>query len=387
MREEILRKVAEEFGTPVYVYFEDVIRGRARRVRETFEGLNLFPTFAVKANNNPNLIKILKEEGFGVDVVTKGELLASKIAGVPPESVVWNGNGKSREDMDFFLQEGVKIVNVDSFEEMEIWREKGARVEFFVRVNPEVDAKTHPHISTGLKRHKFGIPVEDVDRFLAEYRDLNIRGFHVHIGSQITQTSPFLQAYESVVRLSERYGFDEVNIGGGWGVNYKGEELDLEEYRKKVTSLLSGFKRIIVEIGRFIVAPAGFLVFRVLYVKRRREKNFVVVDGGMNVLIRPALYSAYHRIFVLGKRGTDMVADVVGPLCESGDVLALERELPSVEPGDLLVVENAGAYGYAMASNYNSSPRPPEVLVTPNGEARLIRRRESEMDLFKDVIV
>jgi len=387
MREEILRKVAEEFGTPVYVYFEDVIRERARRVRETFEGLNLFPTFAVKANNNPNLIKILKEEGFGVDVVTKGELLASKIAGVPPKNVVWNGNGKSREDMDFFLQEGVKIVNVDSFEEMEIWKEKGIGVEFFVRVNPEVDAKTHPHISTGLKRHKFGIPVEDVDRFLAEYRDLNIRGFHVHIGSQITQTSPFLQAYESVVRLSERYGFDEVNIGGGWGVNYKGEELDLEEYGKKVTSLLSGFKRIIVEIGRFIVAPAGFLVLRVLYVKRRREKNFVVVDGGMNVLIRPALYSAYHRIFVLGKRGTDMVADVVGPLCESGDVLALERELPSVEPGDLLVVENAGAYGYAMASNYNSSPRPPEVLVTPNGETKLIRRRESEMDLFKDVIV
>lgn len=387
MREEILRKVAEEFGTPVYVYFEDVIRERARRVRETFEGLNLFPTFAVKANNNPNLIKILKEEGFGVDVVTKGELLASKIAGVPPKNVVWNGNGKSREDMDFFLQEGVKIVNVDSFEEMEIWKEKGIGVEFFVRVNPEVDAKTHPHISTGLKRHKFGIPVEDVDRFLAEYRDLNIRGFHVHIGSQITQTSPFLQAYESVVRLSERYGFDEVNIGGGWGVNYKGEELDLEEYGKKVTSLLSGFKRIIVEIGRFIVAPAGFLVLRVLYVKRRREKNFVVVDGGMNVLIRPALYSAYHRIFVLGKRGTDMVADVVGPLCESGDVLALERELPSVEPGDLLVVENAGAYGYAMASNYNSSPRPPEVLVTTNGETKLIRRRESEMDLFKDVIV
>ena len=385
---DILRKVAEIHGTPTYVYFEETLRKRSRLVKEVFEGVNLLPTFAVKANNNPVLLRILREEGFGMDVVTKGELLAAKLAGVPSRSIVWNGNGKSRDQMEYFLREDVRIINVDSFEEMEIWKELNPEgVEYFIRVNPEVDAKTHPHISTGLKKHKLGIPLEDLDSFMERFGSMNIRGLHVHIGSQITRVEPFVEAFNKVVRASERYGFEEINIGGGWGINYSGEELDLSSYREKVVPALKRFKRVIIEIGRYIVAPSGYLLLRVVLVKRRHNKAFVVVDGGMNALIRPALYSAYHRIFVLGKQGKEMRADVVGPLCESGDVIAYDRELPEVEPGDIIAVENAGAYGYTMSNNYNSTTRPAEVLVGENGRISLIRRRETEMDIFKDVVM
>jgi diaminopimelate decarboxylase len=286
------------------------------------------------------------------------------------------------------LREDVRIINVDSFEEMEIWKELNPEgVEYFIRVNPEVDAKTHPHISTGLKKHKFGIPLEDLDLFMERFGSMNVKGLHVHIGSQITQVEPFVEAFDKVVRASERFGFEEINIGGGWGINYSGEELDLSSYREKVVPALKRFKRVIVEIGRYIVAPSGYLLLRVVLVKKRSNKTFVVVDGGMNTLIRPALYSAYHRVFVLGKQGKEVRADVVGPLCESGDVIAYDRELPEVEPGDIIVVENAGAYGYTMSNNYNSTVRPAEVLVGEGGEISLIRRRETEMDIFKDVVM
>ncbi|MCD6551037.1 diaminopimelate decarboxylase [Thermotoga sp.] len=385
---ETLKKAAETYGTPLYVYFEKAIRERARIVKEVFRGVNLLPTFAVKANNNPNLLTILREEGLGMDVVTKGELLAAKLAGVDPLLIVWNGNGKSKEEMVHFLEEGVRTINVDSFEEMEIWEGLNPEsVSFFVRVNPEVDARTHPHISTGLRKHKFGIPLDLLDRFMRRFKNMNIKGLHVHIGSQITKVEPLLEACEKVVEASRRYGFEEINIGGGWGINYHGEELNVEEYKEKVVPLLVGFKRVFVEIGRYIIAPAGFLVLKVVLVKKRKEKVFVIVDGGMNTLIRPALYSAYHRIFVCGKSGAGIRADVVGPLCESGDVIAYDRDLPVVEPGDFLVVENAGAYGYTMANNYNSTPKPAEVLVKKSGELVLIRRRENTMDIFKDVVM
>ncbi|HBF11569.1 diaminopimelate decarboxylase [Thermotoga neapolitana] len=385
---EALKKAAEIHGTPLYVYFEETIRERARRVKEVFHGINLLPTFAVKANNNPNLLAILKEEGFGMDVVTKGELFAARLAGVDPFLIVWNGNGKSKEEMLHFLKEGVRTINVDSFEEMEMWESLSPEdVNFFVRVNPEVDARTHPHISTGLKKHKFGIPLNMLDSFMKRFKGMNIKGLHVHIGSQITKVDPFLEAYEKVVEASRRYGFEEINIGGGWGIDYQGEELNVQEYREKVVPLLDGFKRVFVEIGRYIIAPAGFLVLKVILVKRGENKVFVVVDGGMNTLIRPALYSAHHRIFVYGKEGSDFKADVVGPLCESGDVIAYDRNLPAVEPGDFLFVENAGAYGYTMANNYNSTSKPAEVLVKKDGELVLIRRRENIMDIFKDVVM
>lgn len=381
---EIFNKIAEEFGTPTYIYFKDILEERAQRVIKVFEGLDILPTFAVKANGNPVLLKILKNLGYGMDVVTPGELLASELAGVPIDKIIWNGNGKTKEEMKFFLSKGVKIVNVDSFEEMEFWRKMEIYdLDFFVRVNPDVDPKTHPHISTGLKKHKFGIPLESLENFLKEFSCMNIVGLHVHIGSQITDTSPFVEALSKVVEASDKYGFKVLNIGGGWGINYECKELDLEEFKKEVVPLLKG-KRIIFEIGRYIIGPAGVLLLKIIRVKRG-NKNFIVTDGGMNVLIRPALYSAYHNIKMLNGNGTMKKYDIVGPLCESGDILGIDRYLPEAKEGALLIVENTGAYGFSMANNYNSTLKPAEVLV--NGDKiHLIRKREGLNDLFRNVI-
>ena len=381
---EIFEKIAEKFGTPTYVYFADTIRERARKVLEVFENLEVLPTFAVKANGNPVLLGILRDVGYGMDVVTPGELIASELAGVSMNKIVWNGNGKTEEEMKFFLAKGVKMVNVDSFEEMELWRKmKACDIDFFIRVNPDVDPKTHPHISTGLKKHKFGIPLNSLEDFLKKFSDMNVVGLHVHIGSQITEVSPFVEALSKVVEASDKYGFKVINIGGGWGINYEGKELNLEEFKEKVVPLLAG-RRIIFEIGRYIIGPAGILLLRVVRVKKG-NKNFIVTDGGMNTLIRPSLYSAYHNIKILGKNEDVKKFDVVGPLCESGDILGIDRYLPEPEEGDLLIVENAGAYGFSMSNNYNSTLKPAEVLVDGD-RTYLIRKREGLDDLFRNVI-
>jgi len=381
---EIFEKIAEKFGTPTYVYFADTIREKARRVLEVFENLEVLPTFAVKANGNPVLLRILRDAGYGMDVVTPGELIASELAGVSMDKIVWNGNGKTEEEMKFFLLKGVKMVNVDSFEEMELWRKmKTHDLDFFIRVNPDVDPKTHPHISTGLKKHKFGIPLNSLEDFLKKFPDMNVVGLHVHIGSQITDVSPFVEALSKVVETSDKYGFKSINIGGGWGINYEGKELNLEEFKEKVIPLLKG-KKVIFEIGRYIIGPAGVLLLRVVRVKKG-NKNFIVADGGMNTLIRPSLYSAYHNIKILGRNEDVKKFDVVGPLCESGDILGIDRYLPEPEEGDLLIVENAGAYGFSMSNNYNSTLKPAEVLVDGD-RVYLIRKREGLDDLFRNVI-
>ena len=381
---EIFEKIAEKFGTPTYVYFADVLKERAQKVLKIFESLETLPTFAVKANGNPVLLRILKNAGYGMDVVTPGELIASELAGVSMDKIVWNGNGKTEEEMKFFLLKGVKMVNVDSFEEMELWRKmKACDLDFFIRVNPDVDPKTHPHISTGLKKHKFGIPLNSLEDFLKKFSDMNVVGLHVHIGSQITDVSPFVEALSKVVEASDKYGFKSINIGGGWGINYEGKELNLEEFKEKVIPLLKG-KKVIFEIGRYIIGPAGVLLLRVVRVKKG-NKNFIVADGGMNTLIRPSLYSAYHNVKILGRNEDVKKFDVVGPLCESGDILGIDRYLPEPEEGDLLIVENAGAYGFSMSNNYNSTLKPAEVLVDGD-RVYLIRKREGLDDLFRNVI-
>ncbi|MGQ9856463.1 MAG: diaminopimelate decarboxylase [Fervidobacterium sp.] len=384
---ELISKLGKTYGTPLYVYFEEVIRERARLVKSVFEGINLLPTFACKSNNNPNLIKILYEEGFGTDIVTVGEYYASKMADVPDEMIVWNGNGKSIEDMNELSN--VRYVNIDSFEEYEHWmafkRQYGSVPDFFLRVNPNVDAKTHPHISTGLKKNKFGINIDYVSKIL-EKSNHNITGLHTHIGSQITSVEPFEEAISQVVELSRKYNLRKINIGGGWGINYNGSELDIVEYKNRIIPLLKDFEEVIIEIGRYIIAPAGILLLQVEYVKRTQEKTFVVVNGGMNTLLRPALYDAFHKIMVLNPTSEKNVVDVVGPLCESGDVIAVQREIEIPEVGSLLLVENAGAYGYSMSNNYNSTLKPAEVLITQKGEAKLIRRRETYSDLFRTII-
>lgn len=378
---DLLKKIAKTHGTPTYIYCEKEIKNRVDNVLKVFEGINILPTFAVKANNNPHLLKLLHNSGFGMDVVTPGELHAAKLAGVPAEKIVWNGNGKTETHIRNFVED-IRCVNVDSFEEMKIWKKIEANVELFIRVNPDIDARTHPYISTGLKKHKFGIPLDKLNEFLKNFPDNRIKGLHVHIGSQITTVEPFIEAFEKVSKISEEYGFEKINIGGGWGINYDGKELDLLKYRKNVIPLLKNFKEVICEIGRYIMGPSGILLLRVVSLKRAGNKHFVVVDGGMNALIRPALYNAYHGIKILDPTTLSGKIDVVGPLCESGDKLAWDREMELPEVGSLLYVENAGAYGFSMSNNYNSTLRPAEVLIKENGEIALIRRRETLDDLF-----
>jgi diaminopimelate decarboxylase len=369
------QKLANEFGTPLYVYDAQKIRKRIAKAKKVFEGLDAEIVFALKANNNPSLLKIMAEEEIGADVVSRGELLASKMAGM--KRILWNGNGKTHEDIVHFTNQGLDIVCVDSLQELPLW--DGIDVIKLLRVNPDVDAKTHPHISTGLRAHKFGVPIEKIEAVADR-----IDGLHLHIGSQITDVEPFLDAYSKALECAKKFGFKYIDLGGGWGIDYEGEELDIEKLQKGIGNLFSDFEgKLIAELGRYIIGPAGYLVTTVVSVKPS-EKIFVVTDAGMNALIRPVLYDAHHRIQVLSGTGKSVTADVVGPLCESGDILARSRKIELPIPGTAIVFENAGAYGFSMANNYNGMPLPAEVLVDGDS-VKLIRRRQSIEELFTNV--
>ena len=382
----VFAKIADKFGTPVFVYFENILKSRAKSVWRAFEGMNLVPTAALKANNNPVLLSILREEGFGGDVVTPGELYAALKAEIDPSKIVWNGNGKTQKQKDFFMKKGVKVVNVDSIEEYEkLW--KGADgVDLFLRINPDVEAHTHKYISTGKSEHKFGVHYKKAVEFL-DKEGKKFKGLHIHIGSQITEATDFENAYEVVAEVSKKFGFAQVNIGGGWGINYgDGQELDLDEYRKIIQKMLKDFEKIYIELGRYIYAPAGVLLARVHYVKEGMEKNFIVLDTGMSHVIRPALYSAKHGVEFSEYTDKEGLYDVVGYLCETGDFIrkGVEGKLP--KEGSLAVVKDVGAYGYSMASNYNSIPKPPEVLVREDGTIKLIRKGEALEEMFQGVV-
>ncbi|MFA6977603.1 MAG: diaminopimelate decarboxylase [Mesotoga sp.] len=369
------QKLANEFGTPLYVYDAQKIRKRIAKAKKVFEGLDAEIVFALKANNNPSLLKIMAEQEIGADVVSRGELLASKMAGM--KRILWNGNGKTHEDIVHFTNQGLDIVCVDSLQELPLW--DGVDVKKLLRVNPDVDARTHPHISTGLRAHKFGVPIEKVEGVADR-----IDGLHLHIGSQITDVEPFLDAYSKALECAKEFGFKYIDLGGGWGIDYEGEELDIEKLQKGIAKLFSDFEgKLISELGRYIIGPAGYLVTTVVSVKPS-EKIFVVTDAGMNALIRPVLYDAHHRIQVLSGTSKSVTADVVGPLCESGDILARSRKIEVPIPGTAIVFENAGAYGFSMANNYNGMPLPAEVLVDGDS-VKLIRRRQSIEELFTNV--
>jgi len=392
--QDVFKKAAKKFDTPLYLYSENIILSKINEVFKTFKGIDFHPTFALKANSNPNLLKIMRDKGFGSDVVSSGELRASIMAGVDLKSIVWNGCGKSRAEMAEFLSAGIGKVNIDSIEEIALWREalksSKHRPEFFVRINSEVDALTHPFIATGLKKHKFGIPVKLLVNFFetAKKAGIKISGFHSHIGSQVTDVTPYFDAFSQITAMAEEYGIKKINIGGGWGIDYTGDKLNLAEYRKKVVPLFKNFE-ITAEFGRFIVAEAGFYLVTVQITKYNGYKYFIVANGGMNHLLRPALYSAIHDFEVIGKMNNKFEAsyNIVGPLCESGDVLYTNRDGGLPEPGSVIVFKNTGAYGYAMASNYNGTVRPAEVLITSGGELKLIRKRETLDDLFAGVIM
>jgi diaminopimelate decarboxylase len=389
--------IAEQVGTPFYLYSVRTLKRHFDVFDSAFSALPHIVCFSVKANSNLAILKIFINEGAGVDIVSGGELYRALRAGVDPGKVVYSGVGKREDEIRLALESDILMFNVESSQELEVINscaeamKKRARIS--LRVNPDVDPLTHPHISTGLKKNKFGI---DIERSLDEYRRamklkyIDIVGVDCHIGSQITEVSPFADALDrlkELIVLLRRDGLEiqYLDLGGGLGISYDQETPPHpEEYAKVIINKSKDIDCIfILEPGRVIVGNAGILVSRVLYTKHNSEKNFVIVDAGMNDLIRPSLYDSYHHIQpVMQEERETYVADVVGPICESGDYIAKDRVIPELKRGDLVAVMSSGAYSFSMSSNYNSRPRVPEVLVK-DGQFYIIKRRETYEDLLR----
>jgi diaminopimelate decarboxylase len=394
-----LARLAEAHGTPLYVYSRAALVRAYRAFDAAFRDRPHLVCFAMKANDHLAILRLLAREGAGFDVVSGGELWKALRAGADARKIVFSGVGKTEAEIEYALRQGIGMLNVESPQELDavarVAARLGVRAPVALRVNPDVDPKTHPYISTGMKKSKFGIDIADA---LAQYRraaalpSLAVVGVDCHIGSQITETAPFADALARVRQLVARVAEEGLggdlaylDLGGGLGIQYKDEAPPTPEaYAAALAEGLRGLPlTVILEPGRSIVGNAGVLVTRVVYRKDTAAKRFVIVDGAMNDLIRPALYGSYQAIRPVRPRGgSTIVADVVGPVCESGDFLAKDRELEAPEPGDLLAVMSAGAYGFVMASNYNARPRPAAVLVDGR-EHHIIRERETLEDLIR----
>jgi diaminopimelate decarboxylase len=390
-----LSGIAERFGTPTYVYSRAHIEAQYRAYADALSGTPHLVCFAVKANSNLGVLNVLARLGAGFDIVSRGELERVLAAGGQADKIVFSGVGKTRDDMRRALEVGVHCFNVESTDELErlqvVAAEMGVRAPVSLRVNPDVDAGTHPYISTGLKENKFGIAIadaEDVYIRAAQLPNLEVIGVDCHIGSQLTTLSPFVDALDRLLDLVDRLSdcgiqLRHLDLGGGLGVRYRDEEPPLAgDYIKAVRERLDGRDlALMFEPGRFIVANAGVLLTRIEYLKHTEHKDFAIVDAAMNDLIRPALYQAWMDVTAVKPRdGAARNYDIVGPICETGDFLAKERELALAE-GDLLAVHSAGAYGFVMSSNYNTRGRTAEVLVDGD-QAFEVRRRETVTELF-----
>jgi diaminopimelate decarboxylase len=390
--------LARVYGTPLYLYSTATLTRHFRVLDGALAGLRHLICYAVKANGNLAVLSVFARLGSGFDIVSAGELYRVLRAGGDPKKVVFSGVGKRDDEIAFALEQGVRCLNVESGQELArvsaAARRLRLRAPIALRVNPDVDPRTHPYVATGLKESKFGVSVDEARHLYAlASKDpaLRIRGVACHIGSQIISVRPFLDAIariRALVRDLERMGVRprSIDIGGGLGIQYRDEEPPHpDEYGRAVKRALSGFGgEVVVEPGRVMVGNAGLLVTRVLYVKANGRRTFVVVDAAMNDLLRPSLYGAHHGIEPVApsRRARSITCDVVGPVCESSDFLARRRRLPEPRPGDLLAVRSAGAYGFSMSSNYNARPRPAEVLVD-GSRARLARRRETLSDLVR----
>jgi diaminopimelate decarboxylase len=391
-------RIAAEVGTPVYIYSHATLTRHFQALDEAFSFVPHLICFALKANANLAVLKLFADLGGGLDVVAGGELYRGLAAGVPPQRIVYAGVGKTRDEIAYALKSGILMFNVESDQELrrisEIATEQGCTARIALRVNPDVDPKTHPYIATGLKQSKFGI---DIGRALEEYEaakklpGLEVVGIHQHIGSQITKIQPFVDSLTrtvALVRQLREQGTDirYIDIGGGLGITYNDETPPLPvEFAQALIGVIRDLgATVILEPGRVLAGNAGILVTRVLYTKQSPAKNFVVVDAGMNDLARPSLYGSYHAIWRVHRvPGRDEVTvDVVGPICESGDFLAKDRVLPRFEPGELMAVMSAGAYGHTMSSNYNARPRAPEVMVRGD-QYYVVRERETYADLVR----
>ena len=394
-------QLASRYGTPLYVYSASAIRERVRAFQHAFGDCDHAICYSVKANSNLSILRMLAKSGCGFDVVSGGELeRVLRAAPASAKKVVFSGVGKTAAEMHSALSAGILLFNLESASELRSLAncaaqlKRTARIAF--RVNPDVPARTHPYISTGLRRHKFGVPIAEARKLYAAAAKLDyvrVAGVSVHIGSQIRDHAPFSATMKRVARLVKqlrRDGHDIglVDAGGGLGINYRDQNDDfkraLRTYSRAVTMPLRKLEiKLLLEPGRSIVGPAGILLTRVLYRKTNANKKFVIVDAAMNDLIRPSLYQAEHEVIPVRSRvSTIEYVDIVGPICESGDFFARDRELPEVAEGDLLAILDTGAYGMPLASNYNSRPRPAEVLV--EGESvKVIRKRETVNDLVR----
>ncbi|GHV05486.1 diaminopimelate decarboxylase [Campylobacterota bacterium] len=390
--------LSNRYGTPLFAYDFDRFSAQYALLKDAFSGSKSLIAYAVKANSNLSTISHLAAQGAGADCVSFGEVKRALIAGVPKYKIIFSGIGKRDDEIAGALNEDILFINIESEAELArveaIALELGKVARISIRVNPAIDPKTHPYISTGLRENKFGVDIPTAQRLYLHAKNsaaVDPIGIHFHIGSQLTDLAPILEAAHKVAELArtlialgiELKFFD---VGGGIGVVYKDETpIDPNEYAKGILSAIKGLDlTVICEPGRFLVSEAGFFLTRVLYEKRSGDKRFVVVDGAMNDLIRPALYHAYHRVEVVGKPSADAnetLCDVVGPVCESGDFFAKNLPLPPIVRGDLLAIHTAGAYGFSMSSNYNTRRRAAEIAVE-NGVDRLIRERETYDDLF-----
>ena len=396
--EEIpISAIADSVGTPFYLYSYNTLLNHFKVFDSAFSSVQHLVCFSVKANSNIAVLKTLINQGGGVDIVSGGELFRALMAGADPKKIVYSGVGKRVDEIEFALQTDILMFNIESTQELKVIDsvagKLGNRARISFRINPDIDPKTHPYISTGLKKNKFGI---NIKKSLEEYRHakrlkhIDIVGVDCHIGSQITDVAPFIDALKRIKELvvelqKEGININYLDLGGGLGITYDEEtpphpNIYAQAIIKEVSNLNC---MLILEPGRVIVGNAGILVTKALYTKKSEDKNFVIVDAGMNDLSRPTLYGSFHGIqpVKLMKR-SEFVADLVGPICESGDFLARDRKMPQFERGDLVAIMSAGAYGFTMSSNYNSRPRVPEVMVAGD-EFYIIREREEYDDLIK----
>jgi len=389
--------IAARVGTPVYIYSARTLRRHFRAMRDAFKGSDTIICFAMKALSNLSILRLFNDLGAGFDIVSAGELMRCLKVGADPGKIVFSGVGKTENEIETALNANILMINVESRPELHRVSEVARRLHrnacVSLRVNPDLDPGTHPHISTGHRDSKFGVPLSQVGEYYAEARglpNLELAGLSTHIGSQITQTAPFVEAAYKLAAIVRDLSADGValkylDLGGGLGIPYQEEPPAPAEYAAALLGPLRDLGvKIIIEPGRVLVGNAGILLTRVVYVKETDVKRFVVVDAAMNDLIRPVLYDAYHEIRPVEQRpdASMQTADVVGPVCESGDFFARQRELPDVQAGDLLAVMSAGAYGFVMASNYNSRPRAPEIIVD-GARFHVVRERESFDDLVR----
>ncbi|MBU1007127.1 MAG: diaminopimelate decarboxylase [Candidatus Omnitrophica bacterium] len=399
-----IAELAEKYGTPLYVYSRRTFLDHYRKLRDAFKSVKPLICYSVKANSNLSILKLLVAEGAGLDIVSGGELFRALKAGASPRKIVYASVGKTAKEIEYAVKSNILLFNAESLSEIRMINNVAGRLgrkqAIALRVNPNVKAKTHKYITTGHKQNKFGIDIKTAKNIFLNRKDfanLDICGIHIHIGSQIIDARPFVKAIKKMIGFAALLKSRGIilryfNIGGGLGIIYSGERPQTAgEYARAVAPLLKKLKmNVILEPGRFIAGNAGVLVTKVTYIKESPGKNFAIVDAAMNDLVRPSLYEAYHEILPVKTRaysstGNIRTYDIVGPVCESGDFLGKDRKFINLEEGDYLAVMSAGAYGYSMAGNYNSRPRPAEVLVN-GSRAGIISRRETYKDLIRQEV-